>query len=204
MISRLASFLGSPSEVHGALGAQADASNVQTALDAATMLTRQLGDATDRMTAIHAVVARANLRDGQLTIAVHRAALGIEGGESIIELTAAFESALRHPHVKLVFNASGQAKAAEPDADLIDLLREAHQVKDTLFAGGGSLAGIAARLGRCRKHLAKLARLAFLAPDIVTAIVDGRQPPSLTRASLLNTEDLPHCWKEQRRVLGFA
>ena len=204
LISRLTSFLGSPSEVHGALGAQADASNVQSALDAATMFTRQLDAAADRMAAIQALVARADLRDGQLTIALRRSALGIEGSESIIELTAAFEPALRHPHVKLVFNASGQARAAEPDADLIDLLREAHQVKDTLFAGGGSVAAVAARLGRCRKHLAKLARLAFLAPDIVTAIFDGRQPPSLTRTALLNAGELPHCWEEQRRLLGFA
>ena len=55
-----------------------------------------------------------------------------------------------------------------------------------------------------RSHLTRLARLRFLAPDIVTAIVEGRQPIELTSRSLLRISDLPLGWSEQRRMLGFG
>jgi hypothetical protein len=45
--------------------------------------------------------------------------------------------------------------------------------------------------------------VAFLAPDIVTAIEAGRQPVTLTPDSLLKALPLPACWNEQRRLLGM-
>lgn len=54
-----------------------------------------------------------------------------------------------------------------------------------------------------KRHLWQLLRLSFLAPDIVTAIVEGRQPATLTGRQLLRVTDLPLEWAGQRRVLGF-
>jgi hypothetical protein len=51
--------------------------------------------------------------------------------------------------------------------------------------------------------LAKLAALACLAPNIATAIVEGRQPASLTARTLQDIE-LPLAWPDQRALLGFA
>jgi len=45
--------------------------------------------------------------------------------------------------------------------------------------------------------------LAFLAPEIVAAILKGRQPAHLTAARLTRLYDLPLDWAEQRRALGF-
>ena len=45
--------------------------------------------------------------------------------------------------------------------------------------------------------------LAFLAPDIVEAILHGRQPVELATARLKRIR-LPLSWAEQRLVLGFA
>jgi hypothetical protein len=42
----------------------------------------------------------------------------------------------------------------------------------------------------------------FLAPDIQKAILEGRQPASLTIEQLMRG-DLPLEWQEQRRALGF-
>lgn len=50
----------------------------------------------------------------------------------------------------------------------------------------------------------RLIRLAFLAPDIVAAIVEGRQPTDLTATRLSRWKNLPLGWAEQRRDLGFA
>jgi hypothetical protein len=55
-----------------------------------------------------------------------------------------------------------------------------------------------------KQHLIRLARLGYLAPDIVTAIVEGRQPPSLSGRTLLRFANLPIDWAEQRRLLGFV
>jgi DNA invertase Pin-like site-specific DNA recombinase len=49
----------------------------------------------------------------------------------------------------------------------------------------------------------KLCRLAFLAPDIQTAILTGRQPRGLTLDQLMKAT-IPAAWPEQRRVFGFA
>ena len=45
--------------------------------------------------------------------------------------------------------------------------------------------------------------LAFLAPDIVESIANGRQPIELTVQHLKRLSPLPSHWDEQRRLLGF-
>ena len=50
----------------------------------------------------------------------------------------------------------------------------------------------------------RVARLAFLAPDIISAILDGRQPPSLTSRRLMKHAAIPLDWKGQRKELGFS
>ena len=46
--------------------------------------------------------------------------------------------------------------------------------------------------------------LAWLAPDISTAILEGRQPLHLTAKTLRALPELPLDWAEQQRILGFA
>jgi hypothetical protein len=53
-------------------------------------------------------------------------------------------------------------------------------------------------------YAARLMRLNFLAPDIVVAILNGRQPLALTASKLMADTRLPLDWSEQRRALGFA
>ncbi len=64
------------------------------------------------------------------------------------------------------------------------------------------LATIARQEGLTRSYVCRVLRLAFLAPDITEAILDGRQPAELTAERLVRCSDLPLCWQEQRRVLG--
>ena len=61
------------------------------------------------------------------------------------------------------------------------------------------------RLGEAKGRLTSLLRLSYLAPDIVRAIIEGRQPIELTPTRLLRlSKNLPHDWHEQRHFLGFA
>jgi len=55
-------------------------------------------------------------------------------------------------------------------------------------------------------HQADVSRvlpLAFLRPNIVEAIFEGRQPVELTAARLKRIR-LPHDWAAQREILGFT
>lgn len=45
-------------------------------------------------------------------------------------------------------------------------------------------------------------QITTLAPDIIMAIIEGRQPKLLTLRRLLR-ERFPYSWDEQRRELGF-
>jgi len=51
-------------------------------------------------------------------------------------------------------------------------------------------------------HVRRLLRFGYLAPDILEAIVEGRQPRSLTVKRLL--QGIPCMWSEQRAAFGFA
>lgn len=72
-----------------------------------------------------------------------------------------------------------------------------------MLATGKSVSVIAMEVGKCRKRMMRLLPLAWLAPDIVEAIVQGSQPIMLTHQKLLSTV-LPIRWNDQRAVLGFA
>jgi DNA invertase Pin-like site-specific DNA recombinase len=51
-------------------------------------------------------------------------------------------------------------------------------------------------------HVRRVLRLGYLAPDIIEAIVEGRQPRSLTVKRLLR--GIPCSWTDQRTVLGLT
>ncbi|MGB5077516.1 MAG: hypothetical protein WBO17_08565, partial [Sphingorhabdus sp.] len=58
--------------------------------------------------------------------------------------------------------------------------------------------------GYDKRHLHRLARISWLAPDIITAILDGWQPVQLTARHLLRFADIPLEWQHQRQFLGFS
>ena len=90
------------------------------------------------------------------------------------------------------------------DEKLVALISEAHEARQLVLAHPDkSIASIATKHGRCRTRLGNLVALSCLAPDIVSAIVEGRQPAALT-ARRLGSIVLPPQWAEQRRVLGLG
>ncbi len=69
---------------------------------------------------------------------------------------------------------------------------------------GRSVNALAERHGVGSGDKSRTLPLTFLAPDIVEAILDGRQPPELTAARLKRIKELPLSWRRQREILGFA
>lgn len=87
------------------------------------------------------------------------------------------------------------------DARLVELVARAFASRDELLALAPD--EVAAMPVTQHRHLERTARLAYLAPDIVRAIIDGRQPKKLTARELARLGSLPLSWTEQRVMLGF-
>jgi hypothetical protein len=65
-----------------------------------------------------------------------------------------------------------------------------------------STADIARCLELSDAHVRRTLRFGYLAPDIIEAIVEGRQPRILTVKMLL--QEIPCAWPGQRLAFGFA
>lgn len=98
----------------------------------------------------------------------------------------------------------GTGSASDPDATLIKLILRAQRLRDRMLTERLGVGGLAAAEGVTSSYIARVIRLGFLAPDIVTAILNGRQPVGLTANKLANDSRLPIAWPEQRQALGFA
>ena len=66
---------------------------------------------------------------------------------------------------------------------------------------GATMQAIANRAGVTQRRVARLVNLAFLAPDIVRSIVEGRQPPTLTADRLIKSRHR-RLWSDQRAWLS--
>jgi len=89
-----------------------------------------------------------------------------------------------------------------PVSSLLKAIARGHQWHEWIVDGEvSSKVAIANRLGLTDGYVGRILECAFLAPDIVEAILDGRQPTDLTFQKL--TCKLPLSWVEQRQQLGF-
>ena len=52
------------------------------------------------------------------------------------------------------------------------------------------------------RYINAILRVAFLAPEITEAIIDGRQPPDLTLGSLIGV--LPMSWQRQKKLISVS
>lgn len=78
--------------------------------------------------------------------------------------------------------AGPKSEGRKPDPRLVNLIARAHRARSDLFGNQASTRD---------RHIERLARLAYLAPDITSAILDGNQPATLTSRRLLKLPALP-------------
>jgi hypothetical protein len=103
----------------------------------------------------------------------------------------------------LVENADDKSAA---DASLLRIIARAHDIQGRLNQNTALTVSDIARVEQITAaYIYTLLRLAWLAPDITTAIVNGRQPRELNAKTLTRKAwRLPAYWAEQRTLLGFA
>jgi len=91
----------------------------------------------------------------------------------------------------------GAAQPRRTDSTLVKALARAFRWKRMLESGEfATIAELAEREGIAPSYMTRILRLTLLAPDIVEAILDGKQGPDVTMARLL--EPFPLEWEEQR------
>ena len=100
----------------------------------------------------------------------------------------------------------GEPNVNTSDASLVDFLKEALAARQKLLADTTeTLNEITSRTTKSKGRMTALMRVSYLAPDIVSDILAGRQPPELSVKRLVRTsQNLPLDWGSQRAFLGMS
>jgi DNA invertase Pin-like site-specific DNA recombinase len=150
------------------------------------------------------LVERVDLGADRIAIRVNLAPLT---GETAVTVLHAIPVRLRRrgAEMRLVLEGQGNGSGtAKPDPALIKAVVRAHKWFDDLVSGRAASLGAIAQMEDCSdRYVGHLMPLAFLAPDIVEAILAGTQPVELTAETLTKRTDLPLYWAEQKALLGF-
>ena len=101
--------------------------------------------------------------------------------------------------VRLVHTSGTKVGIPAANPTLINLLVKAHRWWGELRLGKITAAELAQREGVIKSYVSRVVRLAFLAPDVVEAIIAGRQLASLDGRAIKATEAISPLWSGQRQ-----
>ena len=170
------------------------------------------GPPGERAKIVRGLVEKVVVDDNVLTIRVRRGPLwgGVvpsfasdTASDTPIELKAAVAVKRRGVETKLVLpRLEQQNHKSRCDPALIKAIARGRAWFDELATGRArSLHELAQHDGITRRYIRRLVNLAFLSPQLVEAILQGRQPVELT-ATRLTELDLPLDWTEQHKLLA--
>ena len=127
----------------------------------------------------------------------------IDPSDDVLTLTAPIQLTRVGREMKLLVDDSNDNRS--PDMGLLRVVTRAYDVQRRLAEDTTlTVHDIAHQERVTSDYLYIVLRLRWLAPDITTAIVNGRQPPQLNAKRLMRlTARLPADWSEQRALLGF-
>ena len=184
-------------------GLPPDALNSITAIERLQAASEALRQSIKDANSIERVLVRVEIGPSMLRMKLKLDAL-IEGAAGSIEFEEPVLLRRRGVEAKLVL-AAGEASNTQADVGLMRLLAKAHRWQELLVSGRfQTLDQLAISEGVSRWDVSRHLPLAFLAPDIIEAILAGRQPVDLTVNRLKRALPLPPCWSAQRRLLGFV
>lgn len=116
----------------------------------------------------------------------------IRVAEDLLEITSSFQHRKRGVETKLIIG----DETADIDKTLLRNIGRAHQYFD-LVCSGKTLGEVAEIEGVTKRRIQQLIELAFLAPDVIRSVWEGRQPVGLTSDWLMRHAFTP-VWSEQR------
>ena len=114
---------------------------------------------------------------------------------------------MRYRGVELRLILDGRAdEQRQVDLALLKALARARAWFEDVASGrASSLAEISRREGLRKRYVARLTKLAFIAPSIAEAVVEGRAPIGVNQQMLIDGRlELAPCWTEQQRMFSGA
>ncbi|MDP4873342.1 MAG: recombinase family protein [Sphingorhabdus sp.] len=190
VIKTLKAYLSKPAEP--------DASTCKVEWQANCQAEAALADSLDHITTSE---LRAILIDRlvKVNVAVDQIDVVI-GDEGAVTIATPAQMVRRGNELRIALSPDGESgNDKNADAALVRLLVQGFAAREHLLTGED----IPAVSRYEKRHLHRLARMSWLAPDIITAILDGRQPVQLTARHLMRCADIPMEWQQQRQFLGF-
>ena len=97
-----------------------------------------------------------------------------------------------------------KAIADRPNYDhkMINALAKAYKWQKQMERQGLNISQLAAKENISDRYVSRILRLNYLASDIVTAILEGKQPRDLKLQDLV-TKTIPGLWQKQRETFKF-
>jgi site-specific DNA recombinase len=222
VINRLCAFLTDQGAILDAVCNQhPDGSNQKHLISRGRQIAEELPNmAPDQIRAmLMALVSRVDLKSDRVEIKLRRQSLvELLHAQSTASITQGRKSDKEEDTLTLKVKARLQRVGREmrmlvenandqtlPDPGLLRIIARAHDIHARLMQSTDlTLHAIANNERVTAGYISRLLRLPLLAPDIVTAIVNGKNPPQLTAKKLMRLAlQLPTDWSEQRKLLGF-
>jgi len=208
---RVASLLRTPTELVAALGARNLSPGEMKALEAiaANLADRVTGSGGDHPIELHDLLGRVELSESGVSLHLDTARLA-----RLLDLNLRQELPTqaridvpahiirRRREIAFIVTDGNVGPLPHHDPALIRAIVRAHSwFAEMISDGGPTLRDLACREGVSTVHARRLLRLAFLAPDIVRAILDGEQPAGVFADRLAKLADVPLAWSNQHRLL---
>ena len=217
VLAALEAWLKSPQELLAMIGNHnLAAPNLNQSLSAAGQLADSIRHSPPPKghSPIGTIVSRITIASQSLTVTIRRGkllqAIGIteaqasdldETGDEH-ELSVPFSLRRRGVEARLIVGDGRHNNSFNPV--LVTTIAKAYGWFRQLASGNAiSINHIAQQQNVPASEISRLLPLAFFAPDIVEAILAGRQPTELTAKHLTRMDLLPLDWVTQRKVLGF-
>ena len=142
------------------------------------------------------------LRSGSIDPVTHQ---GTSDNEAKDVLTLTVRARLQRVGREMKMLVENTDDQTETDPALLRIVARAHDIQERLMQKSGlTLHAIASQEHVTPGYVSRLLRLSSLAPDIITAIVNGKNPPQLTAKKLMRLAlEIPVDWTAQRNLLGF-
>jgi site-specific DNA recombinase len=165
-----------------------------------------LGNESEARAALGELIKQVQLTQTGLRVTVTMPVVSVGAGPGDgIALSHFVPMRMRRRGVELRLILHGPAdEQRQVYAALLKALARARSWFEEVAAGRASSLAEVARRERLRKrYVARLTKLAFIAPSIAEAVVEGRAPIGVNLQMLMDGRlELAPCWSEQQRVFS--
>jgi hypothetical protein len=126
--------------------------------------------------------------------------VSVEGDMLLIHVPMRFR---RCAGRKEICTVAGELDSTPPQDALVSALARAFRWRELIETGQcRSITALAKHVRLDRRYVCRMLQITLLAPDLIEAILAGREPSGFSLRKLVDM-DLPVLWAEQRKQLGF-